>query len=102
MLHFNCYDIIFLTECRLDALIYTDNIIMNNIYFFSGFRESLVHVYKKELHETLGIENIVLESILWEKLLNGSHVKNTHSYIGFVYIPHESNLFFTEKMNSIC
>ena len=31
------------------------------------------------------------------KLLNGSHVENNHFYIGFVYIPHENNVFYRKN-----
>ena len=101
--HINCYDIIFLSECRLNEQIDIDDNLINSRYFYKCFpRKSckgggLVLIYKKELHESLVIENIVKESILWVKLLNGSHVENNHFYIGFVYIPHENNVFYRKN-----
>mgnify|MGYP003683636625 CR=1 FL=1 len=34
---------------------------------------------------------------MWVILLNGSYVENNHFYIGFVYIPHENNVFYRKN-----
>lgn len=99
------YDIIFLSECWLDVHIDIDDSLIKDKYLYKCFPRTsckgggFILIYRKELHDFLCVENIVHESILWIKLKNGINDDNNDLYIGFVYIPHENNVFY--KKNEI-
>ena len=92
-----------MSKCWVDANSDIDDSLIKDRYHYKCFpRESckgggLTVIYKKELHDFLCVEKIVNESVLWLKIHKGISVENNDLYIGFVYLPHENNVFYRKN-----
>ena len=96
-----------MSECWLDVDIDIDDTLIKDKYLYKCFPRKtckgggLTLLYKKELHEFLSIEKVQHESILWVKFHKDISVENTDLYIGFIYIPHENNVFYKKNEDDL-
>jgi hypothetical protein len=96
---------VFLSECWLENDVdIDDNLIIDQYNHLCIHRKSFkgggfTLIYKKELNGFLRVEKVVHDSILWIKLDQKICSSNVDTYVGFVYIPHENNVFY--KVNDV-